>query len=107
MELINLTPHEVNIVSEWGTRNIPPSGQLARVSVETVVVGETDDGILITASSYGEVEGLPEPEEGVGYIVSSLVAGHCKDRNDVFIPNDSIRDDKGRIVGCRTLGIVR
>lgn len=85
------------------------NGMLARVASHTVKVGEiVCDGkiIPVTGTSYGEVEGLPAPSEGTIYIVSSLVASRCKDRTDVFIPNESVRDDKGRIVGCRSLGRV-
>lgn len=107
IELVNLTPHAVNIVTAEGDPiiTVEPSGILARVSSSTVVVGDLD-GIPITATKYGEVEGLPAPEPGKVYIVSSLVAQRCKGRDDVFIPNESVRDDKGRIVGCKSLGRV-
>ena len=29
-----------------------------------------------------------------------------EDRNDVFIPNESVRDEEGRIIGCKSLGRV-
>lgn len=61
---------------------------------------------IVTGTSYGEVEGLPAPSNGTIYIVSSLVAARCVGRTDVFIPNESVRDEQGRIVGCRSLGRV-
>ena len=107
MKMINLTPHEINFVDGNGTLllTVEPSGQLARVSVRTGTVGEIG-GIPVTQSVFGEVEGLPAPEDGTIYIVSALVAGRVPDRRDVFIPNESVRDDKGRIVGCKSLGRV-
>ena len=103
--IINLTPHTVNFVAENGEEilAVAASGELARVSSETVTIGEVD-GIPITTTSYGEVEGLPEPRANTIYIVSALVAQRCPDRDDVFIPNEAVRDDKGRIIGCRSLG---
>ena len=53
--------------------------------------------------SFNEVEGLPEPQENTIYIVSALVAGAAKDRDDLVIPNDIVRDDKGNIIGCKNL----
>lgn len=107
MTLVNLTPHAITFVDADGTPIlvVAPSGQLARVSVRTERVGEFA-GIPVTASAYGEVEGLPAPASDTAYIVSSLVAQRCRDRNDVFIPNESVRDEQGRIVGCRSLGRV-
>lgn len=84
---------------------IEPSGKIARVSVRTETVGNID-GIPVTRSVFGEVEGLPAPENGTIYVVSSLVAGRVAAREDVFIPNESVRDEKGRIVGCKSLGRV-
>ena len=105
MEIKNLTPHTINFVTNEGRpiMDVKPDGRIARVSVKTATVGDID-GIPVTKSVYGEVMDLPEPEEGTIYIVSSLVAGRVPERGDVFIPNESVRDAKGRIVGCKSLG---
>ena len=104
MNFINLTPHAIKFFKPDGsTVEIPASGQLARLTTQTI---QTDniDGIPVTETVYGEVEGLPAPTEGNVYIVSSLVAQRVPDRTDVFIPAESVRDDQGRIVGCKSLG---
>lgn len=105
MTLVNLTPHNVTFVAEDGSvlRTIEPSGTLARVSTKTVAIGEVD-GLPITTTEFGEVEGLPAPKDETMYIVSSLVAQRVHGRRDVFIPNESVRDERGRIIGCRSLG---
>lgn len=59
--------------------------------------------IDIMEKSFNNVEGLPEPKENTLYIVSALVAGACKNRDDLVVPNDTVRDDQGRIIGCRSL----
>lgn len=102
MKIINLTPHDITIMRPDRNILILASGSLARVSAQTETIGELD-GIPVTETVFGEVEGLPAPKDGVVYIVSSLVAGRVPERSDVFIPNESIRDENGRIVGCKSL----
>ena len=110
VKIVNLTPHKITFVTNKGNLGVDPSGTIARVSAakveETGHIYVTKFGISvpITETTYGEVEGLPDPVEDTIYIVSSLVAQRVPDRKDVFIPNESIRDDKGRIIGCKSLG---
>lgn len=112
MKLINLTPHDITLVNRENneiTLVIPASGVIARLKSETVVTGQvTIDGfdVELTETRYGKIENLPDPEDGVIYITSSLVAGQCPDRSDVRIPNESVRNDKGQIIGCYSLGRV-
>ena len=108
VNIINLTPHTINFVDAEGNAilSVPASGQLARVSAKTVTSDVTYNGIPVTYTSYGEVEGLPEREENTIYVVSSLVASRIPNREDVFIPNESVRDPEGRIIGCKSLGHV-
>ena len=61
---------------------------------------------LIT-QTFGEVVGLPAPEEGKFYIVSALVRAACPDRYDLGSPAELVRDDAGRIIGCRALEVNR
>lgn len=101
--IINLTPHAIDFIVGDATIRVPVSGQVARLTTDTVVVGEIN-GIPVTTTVFGDVTGLPDPSDDTVYLVSSLVAGRVPDRTDVFIPNDSVRDADGRIVGCRSLG---
>ena len=104
--LVNLTPHDITFVNtsvENPILVVGPSGLVARVSSEIEEAGRIN-GIPVTKTVYGEVVDLPEPKEGIVYIVSSLVAQRCPDREDVFVPADPVRDDKGRIIGCKSLG---
>ena len=114
INLVNLTPHDIIFVGEDNTPilTVNPSGQLARVTVKTVPVGELNvKGVKIpvTTSSFGDVIGLPDEEEGTAYIVSLAVinALHKKgvNRADLFIPNESIRNEKGQVIGCKSAGI--
>ena len=103
--IINLTPHAINFVNSNGDiyKTINPDGTVARLQTDTVVFGQIED-IPLTRTEFGPIDGLPDPQPGVYYIVSSLVAQQCKDRNDVYIPNESVRDSNGRIIGCKSLG---
>lgn len=105
MPIINLTPHAINIyVGMTPMKAYPDSGKVARVSTQNVVVGE-EDGVRLVAKTFGDVVDLPEPAEGVYYIVSSLVALACPDRTDLLVPDDLVRDDTGRVVGCRCFSV--
>ena len=120
MTLINATPHSITLVSREGVeqdskkqfiaeaeaveilREIPPSEILARVSMVNLPAGEID-GIPIESVIYGEIEGLPEPQEGLYYIVSGLVAAAATKigRKDCLAPGALVRDKKtGVILGC-------
>ena len=116
MKVVNLTPHAINLVTDSGDEllTIEPSGPVARVSQDTKSLAVFNfDGIdvPITYNVYGDVEGLPAPSEDTQYIVSAMVAQAVKGkrkgrRNDVLVPNESVRDESGRIIGCKSLARV-
>jgi len=104
-KFVNLTPHEIKVVRKDGSElRLPPSGQVARVMTASVPVSEVD-GVEVVRTEFGAVEGVPEPREGVYYIVSSMVAQALSWRSDVLAPDTSpasaVRDEQGRIVGIR------
>ena len=110
-QLINLTPHAIMMVNGEGDTilTIEPSGNVARVTQSTEQLATvTVDGVVIpvTQNTYGELVNLPEEKEGVALIVSAMVAsaGEKLGRKDLFIPNETVRNDKGFIVGCKSLG---
>jgi hypothetical protein len=101
----NMTPHDVNIVGlDGAVKKTYPSDGLIRLSTKTVEVGE-DDGVLLTRTEFGEPEGLPELVPGTYLIVSQLVKSALPERTDLVVPAEMVRDENGRIVGCRSLGI--
>ena len=95
MNYINLTPHSINLI---GVGELPSSG-IARVK-DTL----TGDGIL-KIRTYGAIEGLPEAKDNTVYIVSSMVMSQAvkNGRTDVYAPSDFVRDEDGKIVGCKSL----
>ena len=105
MNIINLTPHAINIVDNKNQiiKIIEPSKKVARLKTSTIITGYLDE-IPITQTVFGEIENLPYPQKDTVYVVSSLIAQAAVGRHDIFIPNESVRDNKGRIIGCRSLG---
>jgi hypothetical protein len=119
MTIINATPHTITLVSKQGVeqdskkqflaetveviKSIPSSGILPRVSMSNSPAGEID-GIPIESVIYGEIEGLPEYQEEVYYIVSGLVAAAAAKigRVDCLAPGALVRDknNPSLILGC-------
>lgn len=110
-QLVNLTPHTITLVDQ---NNQPvltvDSSAVARVSAQTTTVGTYSvNGIEIprTHTVYGEVEGLPAPIPGTVYIVSGMIVSALASqgirRDDVVVPGLQVRDDQGRVIGCRSL----
>ena len=111
-KIVNLTPHTINLCGEDGSvkMSINPSEKIARVSQDTQVVDQIISdgiGVIVTETVFGQVENLPEPKEGVIYLVSRLVKSRVPHRNDVLVPDTSsesaVRDSEGRIVGVKRL----
>ena len=104
MTIINLTPHAINFVREDSSvlTIIEPRVTIARGSQSRERVSEVN-GIVVNQCSYGAVTGLPDPQPETIYLVSALTAQACRDRNDVFITDDAVRNESGQIIGCRAI----
>jgi hypothetical protein len=100
VEVVNLTPHAVHTVDEDGNvlETYPASGTVARCEKKQVQV-ETLNGVPVFQVKMGEVYDLPPKQEGIAYIVSRLTAAGAPERDDLYCPNDLVRDDEGRIIG--------
>lgn len=107
---VNCTPHALNIE---GLGELAPSGIVPRV------VKQYEDGlplngvrVRVNICDPAAVDGLPEPMEGLNFVVSGMVMdalnglpAHLQ-RPDVYAPDtgpDAIRNDKGHIVAVRGL----
>ncbi len=122
VRLVNLTPHAISILDGESkiTYIIEASGRVARL-----VEQRQDAGILIIAEregeeeqknvpsipfstvGYGEVEGLPEPEEGTLYIVSLPLAQALRTsgRRDILVVGTAVRRG-GEIIGALGLSMI-
>ena len=96
----SLTPHCLNLYTGGGTMPFPSDG-VARSTISTTPIG-TINGTTVYCNTYGDVTGLPAEKEGHMYIVSLATANAAADRPDVLITNEAVRDDAGRVIGCRS-----
>lgn len=117
--LVNLTPHTIHLYQRQPAAFRDPleikSEGIARATeiVEPIddlhwcVFGDCGmhDHIPLVNKRYGAVDGLPDPKPHVAYIVSQVVADACPDRTDLLVPHDMVRDDAGRVIGCRGFAI--
>ena len=113
--ILNLTPHSVNLLDAEGNplTTFEPTGSIARARQTDNKVSEIEiDGttVDVVESSYGEPEDLPGPVEDTFYVVSILTAqaakAHGRDTADLLVTSDPVRNDEGRIIGCRRFAVV-
>ena len=102
--IVNLTPHEIAVYDAAGESvlQVIPSSGMARAA-QTREPLDKINGIPVSKTGYGAVTGLPDQQDGVVYIVSVLTAQAAPDRKDLYIVDDLVRDDTGRILGCKAL----
>lgn len=98
----NYTPHEIHVQTPLETFIFHSDGN-ARVEEEQSMIGE-HGGIELRFTTYKEITGIPEPKEGIKYIVSMVVAqANTKlthPRNDLVCPDSGkscLRNEKGMI----------
>jgi hypothetical protein len=106
MPVINMTPHDVNVIEDGIVKTtFPASGMQVRLSSQTVDTGKIVDGVRITTTELGEPQGLPEFKEGTFLIVSLIVKNSLPQRSDLLVPAEAVRDEQGRIIGCQSFGV--
>jgi hypothetical protein len=104
-KFVNVTPHDVRVLLPDGSERVfPPSGIRAVVSATPTPRGEWD-GIPLISTTWGQLEGLPEPAEGTLYIGSTLAAQAAtrEGRRDVVSPDSgpSAVRENGQIYAVR------
>jgi hypothetical protein len=108
MKVKNLTPHEVKVIDGDGNvvLSIPSSG-VARATQTDEVVGSLElegQTVAVVNTVFGEVTDLPEPTEGVRYVVSVITANAARAQgratDDLLLTSGPVRDSEGRIIGC-------
>lgn len=98
--IVNLTPHDIVV----GDVTIPASGNIARCATITEPVDVPGCPVPVVRQYFGAVEGLPAPAPETMYVVSMVCAQAVGDsRDDVYIPGEQIRDEDGKIIGCKSI----
>ena len=105
--IINLTPHPVNIVNEEGNViKVFESAGVARAAQKDVEIGRLE-GIPIIETEFGEPIGLPEYSQGTYYIVSAITAKAAslsgRNTQDLLLTGKTVRNSDGQIIGCQAL----
>lgn len=105
MLFVNLTPHAIHVLKGEKIVEFPASGKVARLQTLTEPRPEID-GFRVDATRYGDVSDLPEPEDGMVFIVSQMIVAAVR-RPDVVAPDTgptAIREN-GQIKAVR--GFIR
>ena len=116
MRFINLTPNTIRIrvpdiasqILEYREIEIEPSGLVAKVPCYHKDPEHLIDGIPVYEPPVnGRPEGLPNPAEGVAFLVSANFIGKVGSRTDVFCPatgtNDYVQNEHvvaTRLIRC-------
>ena len=111
MKIYNYTPHAVTVFDEDGKQTTFAPIGLARASQTAVIVGEIN-GIPVKKMTFGAVEGLPESAADDEYFIVSAITAQAavatshplKDR--LITVADALRDESGRIVGCKSFAVM-
>lgn len=108
-KIINLTPHAVNLFLSDNTTVTFESQGVARAE-QTVVDAGSIDGYRLVRTSFGAPVDLPDPQDGVYYLVSAILVSAARQSGrtvaDLLLPAETVRDDQGRIIGCRAFALV-
>ena len=105
--MLNLTPHPITLRTPQGDVTIPPSGTVARVSMEETIIGtDAITGMHIIHRKPGSVTGLPEAGERC--IVSAMVLDAIDGvrAHNVFAPDTgatAIRAENGHVIAVTRL----
>jgi hypothetical protein len=103
----NFTPHSITLICGHSPVVIEPEAEPARIISESKMDPEISGLPVVVrpCTSTCTVEGLPDPENGVILLASSMVAeaSAATGRTDVYAPDQLVRGEGGAVVGCRGL----
>lgn len=106
VELINLTPHTVNLMLEGDKVAIPQGGRPARVRLSDVAeqIMWSGHSVPVIVNTMGAVHGLPQPVDGTRFIVSRTVANALAGvRDDLLVPHGFVLNERRHVSACTSL----
>ncbi|MEE4419505.1 hypothetical protein [Streptomyces bugieae] len=112
-----MTPHPIRLYAEDrldGVDDLEPGLRLviepedtpARLTMVSVGILRTRlrDGVPVETIEYGHAYGLPDPHDGISFVVSLPVAlALIPHRSDLLVPYREVRNASGTVIGCRSL----
>lgn len=106
-KIVNLTGNDITIIGNYRqiVTTIPRSGRVATIRYEREVVRMVNGKIPLVCipDEMISIGGVPDPEPGVLYVASSIIASHLK-RPDVVSPDTApggVVKENGRLIGVR------
>jgi hypothetical protein len=103
--VVNCTPHDINVILEDGNVIVLPKSNTPARCSEIVQNVNTDTlDVPIVKKQFGTIENLPDSKEGTFYVVSAIIKA-ASSRNDLLLVNDTVRNENGVIVGCKSFAI--
>lgn len=100
--IYNATAHPIRFVKVDGNEIIfPVSTYFARIDDQTEFLGEIAPGVPTYRRRLYGGSGIPKDEvPGTYYIVSGIFHSASAHRGDLLVPDNAVRDEKGRTTGC-------
>lgn len=110
MEFANYTPHDVVVYKMDGKTpvvTIPKTGTFIRVDETVRPISEVGVPFVRIDRDPNKIEGLPPQVLGRYLIVSDITyqAAIPLGRDDLVRTGPAVRDDDGKIIGCKGLAI--
>ncbi len=106
-KIINLTNNDITVVGNYRqiVATIPRSNRSATILFEREVIRRINGKIPLVRipKEMVRIDGVPDPEPGVLYVVSSVIAQHLR-RPDVVSPDTApggVVKVNGRMIGVR------
>lgn len=108
LKFVNKTPHQLSLFDDGEpVIELEKADHPARVETVRRNLTQLDlygvGSVSFPIEDYTKTVNLPDPENQVFYIVSSVVALYAQDRADLVVPRDFVKTDEGKIIGCETL----
>lgn len=112
IEIKNLTPHSIDVLNGRDEVVFTLSGSNNPPRVQENIYGQEEflinggQSLNIFIAHNDSVDKLPQKQEGVYYIVGRIIAEQFKERDDLLVPHEFVRDEDGDILGCRSFKLI-
>lgn len=109
--LINLTGHDITLFDDIGNVvTLPPDGPKLGVDARKKQIGYIAklpvQVPVIVINRQINRNSLPPEKRGTVYIVSMITALAYPERTDFLVPGQKVRDEQGRIIGCKSFRMI-
>ncbi len=107
VNFVNLCPHDINLYTNDGQfiMRFPRNSEAPRLVERREILGEIAGIRLNHVQMTLDGVNLPPHIPGTYYIVSRVLAEYAR-RSDFLSPDELIRDEQGRVIGCTSFAVV-